>query len=186
MKHNLITKNNYTLSLIYDQHPLNPRTEFYHLGTMACYHSRYNLGDKHDLTIEEAQEIEQDTENYITLPLYLYDHSEITMATVPFGCSWDSGKVGIIFVSMSKLASEQLSALSTPEIRKYLQNEVEEYDKYLTGDCWGYQISDNKNNCVDSCFGFYGQKFCYEQGLEQLEYYASRQLELLLMPALPR
>ena len=179
MQHNMLTKNNYTLNLIHDQYPSNPREEFDQLGTMACFHSRYKLGDKHNLSLEEAQEIEQSAD-YIALPLYLYDHSGITISTKPFSCRFDSGKVGIIFVSTKKLADEGLATTPFESILNYLRLEVQEYDDYLTGNCWGYSITDNQGNTVDSCSGFYGKSHCYNEGLLSLEYYASRQLELPL------
>jgi hypothetical protein len=37
----------------------------------------------------------------VILPLYLYDHSGITMSCGPFSCPWDSGQVGIIKCSLA-------------------------------------------------------------------------------------
>lgn len=38
----------YTLFVVDDDMPLNPRTDYDNLGKMVCWHSRYNLGDEHD------------------------------------------------------------------------------------------------------------------------------------------
>lgn len=35
-----------TVKIVLDEDPQNPRLEFDHVGTMACAHDRYNLGDK--------------------------------------------------------------------------------------------------------------------------------------------
>ena len=42
----------------------------------------------------------------IILPLYLYDHSGISMKTTPFSCQWDSGQVGWIYVEKKKCLQE--------------------------------------------------------------------------------
>ena len=44
--------------------------------------------------------------NVVLLPLYLYDHSGITMSTKPFSCRWDSGHVGWIYCTKERLISE--------------------------------------------------------------------------------
>lgn len=41
-------KQPYLLQVMYDEEPLNPRTDYDNFGHMVCWHSRYNLGDKHD------------------------------------------------------------------------------------------------------------------------------------------
>ena len=42
------TKAPYTLFVLEDDEPFNPREEFENLGKMLCWHRHYNLGDKHD------------------------------------------------------------------------------------------------------------------------------------------
>jgi len=37
----------YTMHIDYDTDPVNPRKEYDHLGTMVCWHQRYDLGDNH-------------------------------------------------------------------------------------------------------------------------------------------
>ena len=91
---------------------------------------------------------------YYILPLFLYDHSGITMSTGSFSCPWDSGQVGWIYISIEKAASE---GWKTPEqAYKAMQAEVEEYDHYLTGQCYGYVVEDAEGEIIDSCWGFLG------------------------------
>ena len=40
-------KQPYLLQVMYDDEPLNPRTDYDNFGKMVCWHSRYNLGDEH-------------------------------------------------------------------------------------------------------------------------------------------
>ena len=92
-------------------------------------------------------------EHYV-LPLYLYDHSGITMSTGSFSCPWDSGQVGWIYISKAKAAQE---GWKTPEqAYEAMRAEVEEYDYYLTGQCYGYVVEDADGGQHDSCWGFLG------------------------------
>ena len=42
------TNGTYTLFLVEDDEPMNPREDFSPLGSMVCWHRRYCLGDAHD------------------------------------------------------------------------------------------------------------------------------------------
>lgn len=101
---------------------------------------------------EEVMDLVSKT-HYI-LPLFLYDHSGITMSTGRFSCPWDSGQVGWIYISIEKAAQE---GWATPEqAYKAMESEVEEYDHYLTGQCYGYVVEDDNGEELDSCWGFLG------------------------------
>lgn len=43
----------YTLLVMDDPEPLNPRVDYDNLGRMVCWHSRYSLGDKHSFSDPE-------------------------------------------------------------------------------------------------------------------------------------
>lgn len=107
-------------------------------------------------------------EHYIMLPLYLYDHSGITMSTGPFSCRWDSGQVGWIYVTKEQVRKEygwkNLSKKRIETIEGYLKGEIEEYDRFLTGQVYGYDVTElgECKHCgtaieedIDSCGGFY-------------------------------
>lgn len=157
----------YNLKIIYDECAESPR-EWDNLGTMVCFHRRYNLGDKHNFS--SPDEI---PEARITLPLYLYDHSGITMSTSPFSCPWDSGQVGVIYLTDEKIKAEGLGDRTDEELIKYLVGEVETYDQYLRGDVYGYVVTKD-NTCehcehteeeeIDSCWGFFGTEAAIEEG----------------------
>lgn len=170
------------IRIIQDHDAESPR-EWDNIGTMVCAHRRYKLGDddgmskaleliyehlsnkqlndmgfdaSHVPNIERALEA---TGQAIMLPLYLYDHSGITMKCSPFGCSWDSGKVGFIFVSKAKARSEYnwklLNKARIEKLQSYLEGEVEVYDQFLTGDCWGFEVL-RSEEVGESCWGFFG------------------------------
>lgn len=91
----------------------------------------------------------------ICLPLYLYDHSGITISHGRFSCSWDSGQVGWHYVTKAT-ADENWPGWTEDRLRRYLEAELETYDQYLRGNVWGYVIEDEDGDDVDSCWGFYG------------------------------
>jgi len=161
----------YRIKIIQDENPFSPREDD-NLGTMVCFHSRYNLGDKHDFSREEAREFLKSKEICVSLPLYLYDHSGITMNTSGFSCRWDSGCVGFTYVTKEQVRKEYGVKRITKEViekvTKVLEGEVQTYDQYLRGDVYGYEIYEvttcseghEHENFVDSCWGFYGEEYC--------------------------
>ena len=191
-----------TIKICQDEDPMSPR-EWENLGTMICYHDRYNLGDVqrrggyddfieyingefnilepeyYDLEESEVKRVEKWMDrNLIILPLYLYDHSGITMRTAQFSCPWDSGQVGFIYVSLEKIRKEykvkRVSKTLRERVEGYLRGEVETYDQYLTGDVYGYDIVDETGEeevDVGSCWGFYGRDYCISEAKSQVDWY---------------
>jgi hypothetical protein len=201
----------YAINVYHDLDPIDPTTEWDMLGTMACWHSRYNLGhdqpidDPDKWAIELANQADPTVEqridywssgkgwvslecwsmkkaieisnkrihslvwktlekHYIMLPLYLYDHSGITINTSGFNCQWDSGQVGWIYVSKEEIKKEfNWFLLNKKRIKKVidiLNSEVKAYDDYLTSNIYGYTIDE----IDDSCWGFYGRNY-WDNGL---------------------
>lgn len=189
----------YVIKVHLDDMGTDPREEMdCWTGKMVCFHSRYNLGDKHDyspegLKNELAMEVCPGIEDlmnywndgsgwerfqseeksdamiakavdavlekyYVILPLYLYDHSGITMSTSSFPCPWDSGMVGIIFATWKKLKKEFGEDCTLERAKGTLEGEVKFYDHYLCGDVYGFVIEDPEGEEIDdgSCWGFYG------------------------------
>ena len=164
---------NCNITIDYDDSPESPR-EWDNLGTMVCWHSRYNLGDSH--SFDDPQEFLNTVEpNDIVLPLYLYDHSGITMSTTGFSCPWDSGQVGYIHITAEKIREEysvkRVSKKLKERVTNYLVGEVETYDQYLTGDVYGYTVEHKKSGEEDSCWGFYGIDFAIEEAKSIAEYF---------------
>lgn len=94
------------------------------------------------------EKVDPDEEHIFRQELYLYEHSGITMSCAPFVSQWDSGQVGIIFVSRKRLLEGGWmgahSGMETSDIRKLahqgMKLEVEEYDRYLTGQVFMFRI----------------------------------------------
>lgn len=147
----------YEIEIEQDDCPESPR-EWDNLGTMICFHSRYMLGDRHVYDIPKTFEnhfLKLNKDKIIVLPLYLYDHSGLTMNTTGFSCPRDSGQVGWIYVTYEKIRSEysikRVTKKWIEKITQYLINEVKIYDDYLRGDVYRYSIDGE-----DYMSGYYG------------------------------
>ena len=158
----------YTITIEPDLHPESPR-EHCNIGTMICFHTRYDLGDTHAISENahtsweelEATIVKKYNTNVI-LPIYMYDHSGITISTTPFSCRWDSGQVGFIVADRVKVEELMgwriLTQKRKEQLLTYLSNEVEAYDTYLRGDIVGFEITDKNGDYVDSCWGYYAEQ----------------------------
>jgi len=177
------TFGDYTIKVEHDDMAESPR-ECDNAGNMVCWHSRYNLGDDHNFIgpdhffhvlsglyeDEQTEYLEQEQidkcyevahQKNVILPLYLYDHSGITMRTTGFSCPWDSGRVGYIYISHEQMRKEYLWERITKKrialVEKYLTGEVETYDHYITGSVYGFTIEKGEDEeHVDSCWGYFG------------------------------
>ena len=99
----------FTIKLHIDENPRNPREEYDYFSTMLCWHSQYSLGDDNPYRDpDEAWEYITES-RAVVLPLYLYDHSGLSMSTsrsYPFNDPWDAGQVGWIFIEREKVLKE--------------------------------------------------------------------------------
>jgi len=242
------TKTPYTLFIVEDDEPINPREDYDNFGKMVCFHNHHSLGDKHDhgeprdflrsllfdkyssypkseygkpvydyikqgrskeakleynrstrewellennywssgndwyasssypaslkgkeipdwflddalssLRMNELLELVEEMDGTVILPLYLYDHSGITMSTGGFSCPWDSGQVGWIYADHEMIEKEygKVTPETVEKARQLLEGEVKSYDYFLTGQCYGFQLFKDDVE-MDSCWGFLG------------------------------
>jgi hypothetical protein len=178
-----IKHGNLTIKIRQDDFAESPR-EWCNVGTMVCWHPRYTLGDEQPdhspedylLRLMQNREFHQKRKcvpddidlshvakyvdkHFLVLPLYLYDHSGISMSASMFGCQWDSGKVGFIYAERRQTDSFDLLTA--------LLDEVKVYNQYLTGEVYEYAIKDEEDNLLDSCCGFFGFEQCKEDALAE-------------------
>jgi hypothetical protein len=157
------------LNIYHENYPQDPR-EWDNLGKMICTHKRYNLGDKHTFNFdnhdswdEVEKAIKREYNIAVILPLFLYDHSGITMRTTSFNDRWDSGQVGFIIATKENVREQysvkRISPKLAEKIKGYLINEVETYDQYLTGEVYRFEVTDLNGVELDSCGGFFGADF---------------------------
>ena len=156
-----ISYRGYDINILNDDEPENPR-DWDNVGIMICFHRRYKLGDETTVTSNDFdnwkelfQYIDTELHGIVILPLYLYDHSGLSMSCGTFRHvdpqGWDSGQVGFIFTTSEKLTEYGIDLDKAEEI---LRSEVKTYDSYLRGNVYGYEIY-KKRSFIDSCFGYY-------------------------------
>ena len=181
------TRGDLKIKIIGDTDASNPREDCDNAGTMVCFHSRYELGDnKIKQTVypkaksaspypgradfsspedfEEYAKTAPEMKGALIIPLFLYDHSGITIkAGSGFSCPWDSGQVGWIYATRATMLrewgnkkSKHLSKKTRDAARACLVAETENYADYLEGNCYGFQVEDEDGEHLDSCWGFLG------------------------------
>jgi hypothetical protein len=181
-----LTHESYTIEIVQDEDATSPR-EWDNLGEILYTSTRYKLGDRH-VSSEEIQEI-MDDDNEIWLPVFVYIHGGTWLATEPFSCPWDSGMCGIIHVSkkdVHKMFGTTGTQDAFADARADLQGEIETYNQWLTGDVYGYTITNEAGEFLDSCWGFFGLDYCKEEALSEARHiyeHAYHQGELDLQPA---
>ncbi len=167
---NIIENERYKLEIFDDLDPTNPR-EFDNLGIMVCFHSRYILGDETDLKSSDFSSWEE-LESYlykiekalIVIPIFMYDHSGLSVNTTGFSCPWDSGQIGFIYVSKERIRNEygckRISKNLKEQVREILISEVDLYNDYLSGDVYRFTVTEKESQEeVESISGFYGTDF---------------------------
>jgi hypothetical protein len=165
----IVAYRGFPIAIQYDDAPESPR-EWDTLGTMVCAHRRYTLGDvqvesgdigfmeylnkEYFIVADRAHSTSTDSDDavirnwiqkqLILLPLFLYDHSGITMNTSGFSCPWDSGQVGWIYVTRERVRNAYGVARISQQLEGVVQDrlraEVAVYNDYLTGDVYGFDI----------------------------------------------
>lgn len=178
----------FLLEVDHDEYGESPR-EWDNIGTMVYGHRTYDLGDEKAQNIEEYNSwhewlrgeviAKHGEDNVIALPLYLYDHSGLTMNTTGFSCRWDSGQVGWIYATketfLKETAYNEKKLFEEGKAEEMLRNEVDIFDKYIRGDVYCFVLSkketcdcckDVSTDVVDSCCGFYADDL--EELKEQL------------------
>jgi len=108
-----------------------------------------NFGELDDSDLMEVILID-----HVILPLYLYDHSGISMSTGSFNDRWDSGQVGWTYATMEEIKNnwmlkngEETSDEYTKAAEKLLEGEVRTYNSYLTGNVWGFKLEEKTETC---------------------------------------
>lgn len=148
-----------SIRVIRSEDSLNPREDGDCLGKMICFHGRYRLGDKHTYRtphdFHDSPEFQKAQKSGLILPLYLYDHSGITMSTIPFSCPWDSGQVGFIYTTLERYTMftgrKALNKTLKAKLLESLRQEVKTYSHYLEGEVYDLEVD---GEIV--CCGFYG------------------------------
>lgn len=165
-----IQHNGFTININYDRDAESPR-EWCNLGLIVGYHSRYNLVDVANPYGGEFGTYEKDFKVYlkkihelsigdvVALPVYLYEHTGITLNTTGFNCRWDSGQLGYIFVSKKDIRKEfnvkKVTKKLISRVEELLASEIKVLSQYAEGEIFSFEVLDENGNFIDGCSGFY-------------------------------
>jgi hypothetical protein len=179
----------YTIKVDYDESADNPR-QWDNVGQMLCFHKRYKLGDKTDLTSDSFngwQEVydylKDELKAVVILPLYLYEHSGLCLKVgsfiglLPQGhAEFDSGQVGYIYVTAEKLKAE---GMTKKKAEAYIRGEVDTYNKFLNGEVYWYRI-EKEGKDFDSCGGYYDYDDMIQEAKSNIDGYVKAEKTLQL------
>lgn len=180
----------FTVEIHYDDDPTDPRKDFDHMATMYCSHRRYNLGDEQfdpsqfEGWNEVAEYLRNERGAELCYPLYLFDHSGITISCDPTNFymadshGWDWGQVGWIYVTADDIKKcflvDELDEHVLEKAKECMLGEVTEYDQYLTGDVYGFIITGEDDDEHESCWGFYGMQYCIDEAKSVADWLAEQ------------
>lgn len=157
----------------------SPRDYEYNMGTFYTWMRGYRspdddrpadmqeLGERFGLDIDDS--IGQFCTAFMTeslgvaMPVYALDHSGVIYRAAygnPFADPWDSGLAGVIFATNERIKELRCVPEVTREVRaevqKEFEDEVELYNEWASGNCYGYIVTDKHGDEVDSCWGYIG------------------------------
>ena len=164
-----------------DEHPEDPR-EWDNLWTMVCSHRNYDLWDTQlenhwewfldDLLIHLWINRAELMRDYIYQPLYLLDHSWISMNTGGFWCPWDSWQVWVIYVSRHDARKWfNVKKLDSNRVLRALDSEVKTYSSYIEWDVYMYEIND------EYYWGYFSEKEMISDAKDEIDAHIKYKLE---------
>lgn len=167
----------YTVRVVYDTVPVNPREEFDTPFTILYDRdSRYYLGDK-AVDAEVVQEI-VNSNDYIYMSVYAYIHSGTSLST-GMGCP-DNDDIfrgmhsGIIYISKEDIRKnwnvKRISKKLLKDIYKYMEMEVKEFSQYLNGEIYMFVVEDEYGHLVETCGNFYDAEIAMTEGKSTAEW----------------
>jgi hypothetical protein len=105
----------------------------------------------------------------VVLPVYAMIHSGIALSLGAYGDPWDSGILGVAYVTPQIWEETQGqpwtgSEADREQARRLIAGDVKVYGMYLNGETYGYTVTDPVDGEeVDACWGFYGFETAEEE-----------------------
>jgi len=195
----------HTISIYPDECAGSPR-DWDNLGTMHCWHRRYDLGDVQHGGSETGNDVLRQLmaerewtvrhksvdpdlvpdehlcryveKHFIVLPLFLYDHSGLAMSTGSFVGQAQHAEwdSGQVGFIIATKEEGRRDWIDDANAEGRLRDEVEIYDAWLSGQVYGYTVKASSEAEIDSCWGFYGD---WEYMLEEARAAINREIAAL-------
>ena len=175
----------YTCRVVYDPDPTSP-DDWDTLGTIYA-NSRNHNPQKHtldEIMVEDSDDCSMHIDpDYIYVRIYAYEHSGIALYhhRSPQRCGWDEYLFGVMAVHKDKAAKEfgdPSNVENFEKIMQCLEGEVECWDMYYRGEVYGFEVLDEDEDVIDSCWGFYGDegaKEAMQEGLSIIDFKVDKQ-----------
>lgn len=172
-KTTIATQGRLTAYLIQDQDAQSPQEWGDESLFLIGQHREFFVApDSKTRNFSVEDEIEKRKDTHHVFPLEAYIHSGVVLAlrdSVKAAMfpdrQWDVSLVGVVFVTKSEWKRKDKAQAAAAGL-------VETWNQYLSGDVWGYTIEDERGECLDSCWGFYGQEYAEQETKNALKYQA--------------
>jgi hypothetical protein len=160
------TFNHVTVEIENEEYSDNPRDEFDNLSTFVSpANSRYIMGGKQDIKVDRYE----DEESIEDMQKRLIKEGAIVKEFT------NNGYDCFAYVEREKILKEWSCNRISPKIRKIVENnldaEIYTYQSWCDGEVYWYCIKDLNGNVLDSCGGFYGEKYAIEEAEEAAQNY---------------
>ncbi len=166
----------YTIEVYSDEFADSPR-ENDEMAQFFFFHKKYRLGDENPLKAAdfsgwEEMEKKLQKEFRLVVPVYMYDHSGISLSTTPFSCPWDSGQIGFACAHAEDIRRTYGVDRITKKIKdkalRYIEGEVETYSKYVNGDFCEYRVFRGAVE-IDACYSIEDCELAVQMGKEHVD-----------------
>ena len=151
------------IKICYDENSDSPR-DWDNLAEIVVTNSYKHLGDTVLTEYDEDEDEDEGMDDLYAVwkPLYIYDHSGISLSTTPFSCPWDSGQIGYVGVTW-ETAKREFSYMSgdrlIERLNDVIEGEIATLNAWVNGEVYGYIYTktDSEGNEIeyDSCWGYY-------------------------------
>ena len=132
----------YRIELMHDCDPITPR-EWDNVAHFCFWHGRYNMAQelKQYTSAPELKELRRAHPDAYIYPVYMYDHSNISLSLGRFGCRFDSGLLGFAIVDKSRASDVfGITELTEERAREIVSDELQEYEQYINGEVYAVSI----------------------------------------------
>jgi len=174
-----IQKSGFTLKIFQDEDAQSP-DEWGDDGLflVAKHRDFFVPPSKNERNFDVQTTIDDHKKTHWVFLLEAYIHSGVSLALAGEGNypdrRWDVSTLGAVFASKKEWRLRD-------KARKAALSYIGEWNKYLSGDVWGYEVQ-LEGEDLDSCWGFYGFEYAKEQAIEALESCVKRAAQLIPQP----
>lgn len=127
------------------------------IGTFVAWHTYSWFSDKHNFKdMSDFISFMQNPEsNSIVVPVYIYEKPELNISTRKKRED-NAYSIGFIYITVENAKAEAKTEFWYSEIVNALEDEIKDYNWYLTSEVYSYSIKDANRREIEQSFNFYG------------------------------